>query len=170
MMRRFQKFLYGLNRYLLSSVASLLTVAQIVLAFFVHGQPSEAIQWVGWICVWTAGIFGMLPILIFRQKGGVSKGQNYTQTTQLVDTGLYAVVRHPQNGTAWLLICLGVMLIAWHWSSLVLGAVSMVLAYADTFKADQYCIAKFGPAYQDYIDKVPRVNFLAGILRVFIRS
>ena len=111
-MMRFQNTLYGLNRYLLSSVASVLTVAQIVLAFFVNGEASETIQWLGWICVWTGGIFGMLPVFIFRRRGGVPKGRSYTQTTQLVDTGLYAIVRHPQNGTAWLLICLGVMLIA----------------------------------------------------------
>jgi protein-S-isoprenylcysteine O-methyltransferase Ste14 len=51
----------------------------------------------------------------------------------------------------------------------VLGLASMVLAYADTFKADQYCIEKFGDAYRDYIERVPRVNFVAGIVRLILR-
>lgn len=97
----------------------------------------------------------------------MSKGDSYMKTTVLVDTGLYAVVRHPQGGTAWLFINLGVMLIALHWSSVALGAVSMVLAYADTFKADQYAIEKFGDRYEHYMKDVPRTNFVTGIVRLF---
>lgn len=90
------------------------------------------------------------------------------KTTLLVDSGIYAIVRHPQGGTAWLLINMGIMLIAWHWTSIVLGLTSMILAYADTFKADQYCIEKFSDDYRRYVQKVPRVNFLLGIIR-FLR-
>lgn len=165
-MERFQNYLYSLHTYLLSSIASVLTVTQITLAFFLQGSCSEALQWAGWICVWTAGIFGVLPIITFRRKGGVPEGESYVNTTILVDTGIYAIVRHPQNGTAWLLINLGVMLIACHWSSVVLGLSSMCLAYIDTFKSDQYCIDKFGDAYEQYMKRVPRVNFAAGIIRL----
>ena len=165
------KFLYSLHPLLLSSIASVLTAAQVVLAFFLRGSSSEALQWAGWICLWTSGIFGMLPIITFRRKGGVPKGKSYMKTTGLVDTGIYAIVRHPQGGTAWLLINLGVMLIAWHWTSVVLGLASMGLVYADTFKSDQYCIKKFGDAYRRYMRRVPRVNFVAGIIRlVWLRS
>jgi protein-S-isoprenylcysteine O-methyltransferase Ste14 len=52
----------------------------------------------------------------------------------------------------------------------VLGLASLVLAYLDTFKADQYCIEKFGDAYRRYMERVPRVNFLAGIIRLVRRS
>ena len=45
---------------------------------------------------------GLLPIITFRRKGGVAKGESYIKTTVLVDTGIYAIVRHPQGGTAWL--------------------------------------------------------------------
>ena len=165
-MKRFMKFLFTLHPFLLSSIASVLTVAQIVLAFFLNGQGPEALKWAGWICVWTSGIFGILPIITFRRKGGVPKGESYMKTTELVDTGIYAIVRHPQGGTAWLLINLGVMLIAWHWTSMILGLVSIILVYADTFKSDQYCIEKFGDAYKRYIERVPRVNFVVGIIRL----
>jgi len=82
----------------------------------------------------------------------------------VVDTGIYAIARHPQGGTAWLLINLGVMLIAQHWSSVILGVVSMVLVYLDTLKADQYCVEKFGDEYKHYMARVPSVNFVAGII------
>jgi len=164
-MNRFQQFLYGLPRYLLASVATGLTIAQIALVFFLHGNSPTASKWAGWICLWTAGILALLPILTFRRKGGVPKGKSYMETTRLVNSGIYALVRHPQGGTAWLLINVGIMLIAWHWSSIVLGLASMVLVYADTFNEDQNGIEKFGDAYRRYMHKVPRVNILLGIIR-----
>ena len=141
-------------------------MAQIALAFFLRRPGPEALEWAGWICLWTSAIFGMLPIITFRRKGGVPRGESYIKTTVLVDTSIYAIVRHPQGGTAWLLINLGVMLIAQHWTSVVLGLVSMGLVYADTFKADRYCIEKFGDEYKRYMERVPRVNFVAGIIRL----
>jgi protein-S-isoprenylcysteine O-methyltransferase Ste14 len=165
-MKRLPESLYSLHPFLLASIAGVLTVAQIVLAFFLHGRGSEALQWAGWICWWTGAIFGVLPIITLRRQGGVAKGQSYMKTTVLVDTGIYAIVRHPQGGTAWLLLNLAAMLIAQHWSSVVLGLASMVLVYADTFKADQYCIEKFGDAYKRYMERVPRVNFVAGLIRL----
>jgi protein-S-isoprenylcysteine O-methyltransferase Ste14 len=169
-MKRLQEHIYNAPPFLLASIAGVLTVAQIVLAFFLRRPGPEAVEWVGWICLWTSAIFGWLPIITFRRKGGVAKRKSYVKTTVLVDTGIYAIVRHPQGGTAWLLINLGVMLIAQHWSSAILGLVSMVLAYADTLKADQRCIEKFGDAYRRYIERVPRINFVAGIIRLVRRS
>jgi protein-S-isoprenylcysteine O-methyltransferase Ste14 len=169
-MKRFQEFVYGLHPFLLSSIAGVLTVAQIVLAFFLHRPGPEVLKWAGWVCLWTSAIFGWLPIITFRRRGGVAKGESYMKTTVLVDTGIYAIVRHPQGGTAWLLINLGVILIAQHWSSVILGLVSMVLVYVDTLKADQSCIEKFGDEYKHYIERVPRVNFVTGIIRLVRRS
>jgi protein-S-isoprenylcysteine O-methyltransferase Ste14 len=169
-MKRFQEFFHSLHPFLLSSVAGVLTVAQIVLAFFFNQPGLEVLKWAGWICWWTGAIFGVLPVITFRRRGGVAKGESYMKTTVLVDTGIYAIVRHPQGGTAWLLMNLGVMLIAQHWSSVVLGLASLVLVYADTFKADRYCIEKFGDEYKRYMERVPMVNFVAGIVRLARRG
>jgi len=88
----------------------------------------------------------------------VAQGESYMKTMVLVDTGIYAIARHPQGGTAWLLINLGVMLIAQHWTSVVLGLASMGLVYADALKADQYCIEKFGDAYRRYMERMPTAS------------
>lgn len=167
-MERLLRILYSLPRYLLSSIASALTITQIGLAFFLRGIVPDALLWLGWGCVWASGIFGILPIIAFRKMGGVPKGQSYMKTTKIVDSGIYAIARHPQGGTAWLLLNLGVLLIAWHWTSVVLGLVSMGLAYLDTYKADQYLIEKFGEAYKQYMQRVPRVNFVTGIIRLLV--
>jgi protein-S-isoprenylcysteine O-methyltransferase Ste14 len=169
-MKRFQESLNSLNPWLLCAISSTLTVAQIVLVFFLRQPGSEILEWAGWICLWTSGVFGILPIVTFRWKGGVARGDSYMKTTALVDTGIYAIVRHPQMGVTWLLICLGLMLITRHWSSVVLGVPAMVLAYLDLLKADQRCIEKFGEAYERYMERVPRVNFVAGVVRLVRRG
>jgi len=51
---------------------------------------------IGWI-VWAFGmVLVIAPIVLFPRCGGVPKGKSFVNTTQLVDTGIYAIVRHPQ--------------------------------------------------------------------------
>lgn len=147
-------------------IASVLLVAQYYLAFFVYKLPGlAALQWLGW-GIWVISlIFGIAPIFIFRRKGGVAKGQSYVKTTQLVDSSLYAIVRHPQY-VAGMLFNLALMFLAQHWVIFLVGAVSMLLFYIDIQAADQEGIQKFGEAYRDYMQRVPQVNFILGILRV----
>ena len=147
-------------------IISILLIAQYILAFFVFKLPGwRSLQWAGWI-IWVISLFfGIAPIFILRQKGGVVKGKSYVETTRLVDTSLYAIVRHPQY-TAGILFNLALMLLAQHWLVITLGVLSIVLIYWLICAADQEAIAKFGPIYQDYVQRVPRVNFLLGIVRL----
>jgi len=165
-MKRFREFFYSLHPYALCCISGPLTVAQIVLAFLLRRPGNEALRWAGWIAWWISAIFGWLPIFVLRGKGGVAKGDSYMKTTKLVDTGIYAIVRHPQMGTAWLLLCFALMLIAQHWSSVALGVPAMVLAHLDLLKADRRLVEKFGDAYRRYMERVPRVNFVLGIVRL----
>jgi protein-S-isoprenylcysteine O-methyltransferase Ste14 len=165
-MKRLEEFVYGLPFYTLWGIASALTIAQIVLASTAYRSDPEGLVWAGWICLWTSAVFGWLPIITFRRKGGVGKGESYIKTTVLVDNGIYAIVRHPQMGVAWMLICAGLMLITRHWASVALGILAMVLVYLDLLKADRRCVDKFGAAYEDYMQRVPRVNVVAGVLRL----
>jgi protein-S-isoprenylcysteine O-methyltransferase Ste14 len=168
-MKRFREFIYNLHPYALCCISAPLTVAQIILAFVLCQPGSEALRWIGWILWWAGAVFGWLPIFTFRRRGGVAKGKSYVHTTRLVETGIYAIARHPQMGTAWLLMCVALMLITQHWISVALGVPAMALAYLDLLKADQRLIVKFGDAYRQYMERVPRVNFVAGIIRLIAR-
>jgi protein-S-isoprenylcysteine O-methyltransferase Ste14 len=168
-MKHFQEFIYHLHPYALCCISGPLTIAQIILAFVLRQPGSEAVRWIGWILWWASAVFGWLPILTLRQRGGVPKGKSFVHTTTLVETGIYAIVRHPQMGAAWLLICTGLMLITQHWASLALGVPAMALVYLDLLKEDQRCIEKFGDTYRRYMERVPRVNFVSGIIRLIAR-
>jgi hypothetical protein len=50
----------------------------------------------------------------------------------------------------------------------VLAVVGTSLLYVDTFRADDACIEKFGEEYVRYMQRVPRVNFVAGLFRLFV--
>jgi len=148
---------------------SILIVLQIILSFFLHNQAGlPVLGHVGWITMAVSAIFGWLPIFAFRKEGGVPKGRSYIQTTVLVDNGVYAVVRHPQF-LAGMLLSLALVLITQHWLIATIGVAAMVLNYLVALKADQELIEKFGEDYERYMQKVPRMNFLAGIMRLLQR-
>lgn len=147
-------------------IASILFVTQYILAFFIFKLPGwEPLQWIGWGVLGLSIFFGIAPIFILYRLGGVAKGKSYVHTQKLVDTSLYSVVRHPQY-LAGILFNLAMMLLAQHWLILLLGIISIVLFYRDIQTADQEGIEKFGQEYRQYIQRVPQVNFLNGIVRL----
>ena len=149
---------------------SVLIVLQIILSFFLRNQAGlPVLRHIGWLTLTVSAVFGWLPIFAFRKKGGVSKGRSYIQTTVLVDSGIYAVVRHPQF-LAGILLSLALILITQHWLIAMIGVVAMVLNYLIALKADQELTEKFGEDYRRYMQKVPRMNFLVGLMRLLSRK
>ena len=92
------------------------------------------------------------------------KGKIYIHTTKVVDTGIYSIVRHPQYVTFILWAIAGMMLFQ-HWIVVLLGVPIFYFTYIDLIKADKDAIEKFGADYKSYMKKVPRANFLLGIIR-----
>ena len=167
-MKDWKSTFYGLHPHLLAWIWSALLILQMILAFFFSDPKIQALRIAGWV-IWALGTaFALLPILTLRTKGGVPKGKNYMETTTLVRSGIYAIARHPQGGTAGILFNVALPLIGQNWLLVVLAAVCAALLYIDTFKSDEACIEKFGQEYVDYMREVPRVNFLAGILRLLM--
>ena len=106
-----------------------------------------------------------MPVFEFRKKGMVKKGKSYIHTTKLVDTGIYSIVRHPQYVTFMLWAIAGMFLFQ-HWIVIILGIPIIPLTYIDLLNADKDAINKFGEAYKKYMIRVPRTNFLLGIIKV----
>jgi protein-S-isoprenylcysteine O-methyltransferase Ste14 len=152
--------------YGIITIAGILIVAQYILVFFIYKMPGiPALHWIGW-AVWVLSvIFGIVPIIILGKRGGVAKGKSYIKTTRLVDTGLYAIVRHPQYLSG-ILFSLALMLLAQHWLVILLGVISSVLIWWNIQGVDSECIEKFGQEYQQYIQRVPQINFILGSIRM----
>jgi len=147
-----------------------LIFGQIILfiIYFNHGQI-VFLKYVGYGCWLLSALLGWWPIYQFKKEGQVAKGQSYTQTTKLVSSGLYAIVRHPQY-LAGIFLVLAFMLIAQHWSLLIVGLLVSIILYQDMFQADQAGLKKFGREYYGYMRQVPRANLVAGLWRYFKKN
>ena len=125
------------------------------------------LDWVanmGWLVLAVSAFFGWLPIFTFKKHGGVSKDQSYVQTTKLVTSGIYSIVRHPQF-LAGVLICLSMMLISQHPHSLIAGIIAATTHASEVQPADKRLVEKFGEPYLSYKEQVPALNFITGIYR-----
>ena len=149
------------------TVSTILFLSQIVVGLWllpgVNQNQVLAYAGVG-LYVFSGLVFGYLPVFEFRRRGGVGKGDSYIETTRLVDTGVYSIVRHPQYVT-FILWALAGMLLFQHWIVVVLGIPVIPLTYIDLIKADEDAIEKFGEDYRAYMKRVPRSNFLLGVIR-----
>lgn len=56
-------------------------------------------------------------------------------------------------------------LIAQHWIVAVLGGVTIVILYINTYEEETSARDKLGDAYVQYTQRVPRLNFVVGIIR-----
>jgi protein-S-isoprenylcysteine O-methyltransferase Ste14 len=146
---------------------SILFIAQISIGLYLlpNVSQNDVLAYIGVGLYSVSGlVFGMLPVLEFRKKGGVKKGDSYIHTTKLVDTGVYAIVRHPQYLT-WMLWAVAGMALFQHWTAVLLGLPIIPLTYLDMMREDARMIEKFGDQYRGYMKRVPMANFLLGIFR-----
>ena len=158
------------NRKMIISgiILTIAAVGQIVLAFLLYNPDgNETLINIGWGVLMVSAIFGWLPIFTFRRKGGV-KGRGYIHTTVLVDSGVFSIVRHPQY-LAGVLMNIALPMISQHWLIAVLGLIAAVINYVSTFDEEKGCIEKFGDDYRHYMERVPRMNFIYGIVRALRR-
>ena len=144
----------------------------LVLLNVIESNPDliKALFYLGWV-IWAFGmVLVMMPIIIFPRRGGVAKGKAFVHTTRLVDTGIYAMVRHPQYLGGILAIFLATPLLYQHWLFVVLGVPGTILVYLGAKQEDDYLIQKFGDEYIHYMQSVPRMNILTGVVRQVRRS
>jgi len=147
-------------------VASILIALEYMLLWFLDNPAGiEELRYAGWL-IFTVGIVLIfLPRFVFRSKGKVKKEKDWTETTVLVDTGIYSVVRHPLY-LGWLLMYLAIMLWSQHWLTIIVGVSGMICIYLISKQEDQRLVEKFGDDYKRYMLSVPRMNLLVGVIRL----
>lgn len=125
--------------------------------------PSFIIGWIAWA---IGMVLVMAPIITFPRRGGVAKGKSFVHTTRLVDSGIYAVVRHPQYLGGILAVFLATLLLYPHWLFIVLGIPGVIISYLSTIPEEKHLVKRFGDDYIAYMKRVPRMNLISGIIRL----
>jgi protein-S-isoprenylcysteine O-methyltransferase Ste14 len=151
------------------ALAGILLVSTWLMYFFLLHYP--ILQWLvyaGWVILAAGFVFIFPPMVFLRSKGKLEKGKDFAHTTIIVDSGIYAIVRHPLY-LGWLLMYVAVILFSQHWLVAILGILGVVCMYLISRQEDQHLIEKFGDTYKGYMKSVPAMNIMAGIIRLLRR-
>lgn len=146
-------------------VGGLLIAVQLVLLVLSGIGPVRWLAIAGGLLILAALVFLVVPVVQLKRHGGVMDGDIFANTTTVVDTGLYAVVRHPQF-LAMLVLAAGIALVAQRWGEALVGAAAAAAFFVDFRRADRRDLAKFGRPYEEYAQRVPGWNPLAGLARL----
>ena len=122
--------------------------------------------YVGWIILVVGLPFFFSPAIYFPKA---REGKSVMDTTVIVDGGAYGIVRHPQI-LGCILLMFGSILISQHWSSAIITVLISVLFYRYVLKEERNLTVKFGDDYKRYMQQVPRMNFVMGIIRLLRRG
>ena len=148
---------------------SILMLLPIVMVFvFYNYYTFDFLVYAGWILL----VFSVVIIFMaggeFRKKGGAPKGRSIVHTTVVVESGIYSVVRHPQY-LGFILFVFALVLMSQHWLSVFSWIMGSTLFYRDVVREEQMAIEKFGDDYRHYMQEVPRMNFVVGLIRLLKR-
>jgi len=129
----------------------------IISTIFLYNSADLAeLLYAGWI-IMAFGIIFLLWSSKSREKG-------HAGGIGLVESGMYAFVRHPEF-LGHIFIISALVIISQRWISFIVGAILIVLLCLAMIEEEKRNIEKFGNAYMDYMKRVPRINLIAGIIR-----
>lgn len=146
-------------------LGGLMVLIQFVVCVVRGSGGSRRLAVVGGTLGLAALVVLVLPVIQFKRVGGVAKGDIFANTTVVVETGPYAVVRHPQFTAAWML-AFALALYSQTLTVVVLGLAALAAFLVDFCRADARNIEKFGEAYVEYMRRVPGWNPVAGLWRL----
>jgi protein-S-isoprenylcysteine O-methyltransferase Ste14 len=153
----------------LTSVGAVSLIAQIALCFFFYNSAGlDGLLYAGWAVVALGVILTMVTRKPLEKEGGAPEGESWLHTTVVVDSGVYGIVRHPMY-LGMMLVVVALILISQHWLSLICAIAPTALLYGVMLQEEKSNVEKFGDDYKRYMQNVPRMNLLVGIIRLIRR-
>lgn len=113
---------------------------------------------VGWIVLGIGALLVILSVLTLRRK----------RTTNVTDSGVYGIVRHPMY-LGGMVMFFSHIFFGQNWIIATSTLVGVYCCYLLIQSEDQQNIKKFGDEYKPYMQKVPRMNFVVGVIRLLRR-
>ena len=129
-----------------------------IIAINLFPPTIEELVVVGWIIFGVGALFYVLSVFTLRRKG----------VSNIVESGIYGIARHPMYLGAMGMFFSHIFL-GQNWIVAIGTIVAIVCCYLIILSGDQRNIEKFGDDYKRYMEKVPRMNFVLGIIRLLRR-
>ena len=150
-------------------LSGILFVGQVATSFIYYNWAGiDVVLYIGWAIIGIAFFgLGSMARIAFLKKGASANKKKWLETTVIVDTGVYSIIRHPMY-LSFMMYPVALMCISQHWLSVVLGIPFISYMYFSMISEERNNIKRFGDAYLSYMKKVPRMNIIAGFVRLFI--
>ena len=147
--------------FFIASILSILAFPCNPLIIFKVIEPNniKVLLYIGWI-FWIVGITLVILsyFVIFYRKVKV-----------LIDNGIYSIIRHPMYLGGILGIFVATIFLYQHWLFVIIGIPGIASFYLISIEEEQTNIERFGDDYKRYMQKVPRMNLLLGVIRLIRR-
>ena len=125
------------------------------LAFTLHlPDVAPLVEYLAWVLL---GFGFVLVVLSIATLAG-------NREAGLIQWGIYGLVRHPMYLGAMLLFLSWTFFLP-HWVIALISSVNIAIVYWFILQGEGQNIARFGDAYRRYMETVPRINLLAGLIR-----
>lgn len=153
----------------LLAIGQILLMANIVQNITIeHEAALDWLKYLGFIFLIPILILWPLPVFTLRKYGNVSSNGSFLATTQLVDKGIYKLIRHPQY-LSFMFLNAGMALINQDIITLIISIGSIGLLFAGIKEEETILTEQFGIGYTSYLKRVPSLNIIKGIFR-FLRK
>lgn len=126
-----------------------------IIAINMFPPTIEGLVIVGYIVFGIGALIYLLSVFTLARKG----------VNNIVDSGVYGIVRHPMYSGA-MAMFLSHIFLGQNWMVAIGAPVAVVCCYLIVLSEDERNIEKFGGDYKRYMERVPRINFLLGIVRL----
>ena len=150
---------HGFTRWLAWEGILAIIVLNAGVWFVDRYSPAQLVSWFLLMLSIVSVVTGLYQL---QNRGLAQSGQRgdsalytFEQTTKLVDSGIYAWIRHPMY--------LSLILLAWgaavkdlHWLTFSLALFVAGCLYLTSRRDEQECLEFFGDAYADYMQRTKR--------------
>jgi len=136
---------HGIPRFFAFESIYLLVLLNIKVWFH---DPFSLHQIISWILLILSAYVGLAGFLLLKRRGK-STG-NFENTTILIKSGVYSLIRHPLYFSLFLLGT-GVMMKDPDLPALILGVINLIAVYLTAMTEEKEMVEKFGEPYREYM-------------------
>lgn len=150
-------------------IGHILLMVNIGLDIFVKNPNS--INWMklaGFIALIPVIVLWPLPVFTLRKYGDINTNGSFMATSQLVEKGIYKVIRHPQY-LGFMFLNASLALINQGIITFIVAILSIVFLIAGIKEEEHFLTEQFGDEYLQYQKRVPSIDLFTGIFRLIKR-
>ena len=121
-------------------------------------DPFSFKQLISWILLIVCTYLVIAGLSVFKRTGKIEASREdknlfgFEKTTELIDTGVYAHIRHPLYGSL-ILLTWGIFFKHPTLGLLIVSAASTLFLYITSRNDEKECIAYFGDKYRQYMKR-----------------